>query len=471
MRSSLVSRGSVGPTASVGARLGLSVAALALTSGCLDYQFRVVKPESTKEVKRAVAAAKPTPVDILFVVDNSGSMADEQINLARNFDKFINVLTQGAGNDYQIAVVSTDVLSMNGERGGDVVNNFSTQPPYFVTLAADGDDTCGTVGIDHGCFRGGSMKVVRSSMPAAEQVSAFQQNVRVGTCGTGSELAMQAMALALDNTRPGGCNAGFLRPEANLVVVIVSDEENSANDDVSDFARRLVEAKGSAERTRVALIVGSKDGEPANCGAMDPCGVSACQGNPPAGSMASCSGAVRCADPEEICDRGQCVGRAAAFQRFQFNSVSPAVGCQSCSFFNTPDCCSAVAGTQYIQFARAVERRVNAADPGIAITQCKGSQDQRVACLVASICEAEFGETLIRIARDLVISNTFALDPPAKYPPGVVVEVNGQPLVNCATVQPGQDCGFTVTPNGGSLSLRVQPGESDKVEVFFVVDE
>jgi hypothetical protein len=469
MRSSLVSRGSVGPTASVGARLGLSVAALALTSGCLDYQFRVVKPESTKEVKRAVAAAKPTPVDILFVVDNSGSMADEQINLARNFDKFINVLTQGAGNDYQIAVVSTDVLSRDGEQGGDVINDYSTMPPYFVALVPEGN-TCGAVGIDHGCFRGGSMKVVRSSMPAAQQISAFQENVRVGTCGNGSELAMQAMALALDNTRPNGCNAGFLRPEANLVVVIVSDEENSANDDVSDFARRLVEAKGSAERVRVALIVGSKDGEPANCGAVEPCGVSACQGTPAPGSMAPC-GQNACADPEETCDRRQCVGRAAAFQRFQFNPVSPAVGCQSCSFFNTPDCCSAVAGTQYIQFARAVERRVNAADPGIAITECKGSQDQRVACLVASICEAEFGETLIRIARDLVISNTFALDPPAKYPPGVVVEVNGQPLVNCASVQAGQECGFTVTPNGGSLSLRVQPGESDKVEVFFVVDE
>jgi hypothetical protein len=470
MRSSLVSRGSVGPTASVGARLGLSVAALALASGCLDYQFRVVKPESTQEVKRAVAAAKPTPVDILFVVDNSGSMADEQANLARNFSEFINVLTQGAGNDYQIAVVSTDVLSRTGEQGGDVDNKYSTMPPYFVTLAPEGD-TCGSVGIDHGCFRGGSMKVVRSSMPAAQQISAFQENVRVGTCGIGSELGMQAMALALENTRPNGCNAGFLRPEANLVVVIVSDEENSANDDVSDYARRLVEAKGSAERVRVALIVGSKDGEPANCGATEPCGVSACMGTPPPGSMAAC-GPSPCLNPEEICDRsGQCLGRAAVYQRFQFNAVSPVVGCQSCSFFNTPDCCSAVAGTQYIQFARAVERRVNMADPSIAITQCKGSRDQRVACLVASICEAEFGETLIRIARDLVISNTFALDPPAKYPPGVVVEVNGQPLVNCASVQAGQECGFTVTPNGGSVSLRVQPAETDKVEVFFVVEE
>lgn len=470
MRSSLVSRGSVGPTASVGARLGLSVAALALTSGCLDYQFRVVKPESTKEVKRAVAAAKPTPVDILFVVDNSGSMADEQINLARNFDKFINVLTQGAGNDYQIAVVSTD-LDGTGEVAGDVQDVFSTTPPFFVSQGTI--RRCEPTSIANGCFRGGSMKVVRSSMSASDQIRAFQENVRLGSCGSGNERAMLAMATALGNARPGSCNAGFLRPDANLVVVIVSDEENQGPDDPNDFVQPLIDAKGSAERVRVALIVGSKDGEPANCGATEPCGVSACQPTPPEGSMDRCGGNLpNCSNPDESCNQsGRCVSRASLFQRFQFNPYSPALGCQSCSFFDAPDCCSAIAGTRYIQFARAVERRVNAADPGIAITQCKGSQDQRVACLVASICEAEFGETLIRIARDLVISNTFALDPPAKYPPGVVVEVNGQPLVNCASVQAGQECGFTVTPNGGSLSLRVQPGESDKVEVFFVVDE
>jgi hypothetical protein len=129
--------------------MSAAVAALALASGCLDYQFRVVKPESTKEVKRAVAAAKPTPVDILFVVDNSGSMADEQMNLARNFDKFINVLTQGAGNDYQIAVVSTDVADVpagvifclrceSQAAGATAAEGYPLAPHYLVHVGEDG---------------------------------------------------------------------------------------------------------------------------------------------------------------------------------------------------------------------------------------------------------------------------------------------------------------------------------------------
>ena len=55
----------------------------------------------------------PTPTDILFVVDNSGSMADEQENLAQNFDQFIQQIA-GAG-DYRIAVVTTD-LRLNEPR-------------------------------------------------------------------------------------------------------------------------------------------------------------------------------------------------------------------------------------------------------------------------------------------------------------------------------------------------------------------
>ena len=47
-------------------------------------------------------------VDVLFVVDNSGSMSEEQRNLASNFADFINGATQFA-NDYQLGVITTDM--------------------------------------------------------------------------------------------------------------------------------------------------------------------------------------------------------------------------------------------------------------------------------------------------------------------------------------------------------------------------
>jgi hypothetical protein len=53
-------------------------------------------------------------VDILFVVDNSGSMGGNQTNLQNNFDTFMHAFT-AAGVSYQIALITTD----NGDFVGD----------------------------------------------------------------------------------------------------------------------------------------------------------------------------------------------------------------------------------------------------------------------------------------------------------------------------------------------------------------
>src|SRR6185503_15155126 len=87
--------------------LVLATATLALN--CNQYLFEQKCPMQLKESQIVVPAAKPTPADILFVVDNSGSMADEQENLAANFEAFITQIA-GAG-DYQIMVATTDVDS------------------------------------------------------------------------------------------------------------------------------------------------------------------------------------------------------------------------------------------------------------------------------------------------------------------------------------------------------------------------
>src|SRR5690606_34579305 len=45
-------------------------------------------------------------MDVLFVIDNSGSMGDEQTNLIANFPMFIQVL-DASGLDYRVAVTTT----------------------------------------------------------------------------------------------------------------------------------------------------------------------------------------------------------------------------------------------------------------------------------------------------------------------------------------------------------------------------
>ncbi len=432
--------------------------ALLLLAGCQDYLFDQVCPEAIRESSVIVPAAKPTPADILFVVDNSGSMADEQENLAANFDRFISQIA-GAG-DYHIAVVTTDQESTPAEKEG--LQNFvfaDTYPNILTDFTLAG---CGDVSpsIAHGCFRGPdpSTRIVDSeTMDPATQISVFAQNVRVGSCGSGTETGLKSMISALDQRN--GCNTGFLRDNANLIVVIVSDEDDSEPEtDVRQYVERLKAIKPVAQ-IRVAMIVGYVNGRADNCnitgGAQ--CG-SLCDNPPPVGSHQPCG---TCAGGE-ICLSNQCENPLRRY-------IS---SCNSCSFYNTPDCCSAVAGGRYVAFALQMEQEITQADSSIAVTDCKGGNGmQRVACRVDTICQANFGDTLTSIARDLVIGNTYNLNPPAAYPPGVSVTVkNGRFGPEGKKLVYGTD--FVINDEGSVLTLQGEntPIEGEDIEIHFVVD-
>lgn len=172
-------------------------------------------------------------VDVLFVVDNSGSMQEEQSNLATNFSSFI----QGAAswqNDYHIGVTTTDLEADNGR------------------LVAAGNNA----------------RFVTSATQAQ-----FKDNVQVGTNGSGDEkgLACAQAALSLPHTAGsgdpanltsctsdtqctapercwdgycGGRNRGFIREDATLEVVIVSDEEDYSPADLNFYINFFKSIKG-----------------------------------------------------------------------------------------------------------------------------------------------------------------------------------------------------------------------------------
>lgn len=182
-------------------------------------------------------------VDVLFVVDNSGSMGEEQSNLSGNFSQFINEALTWS-NDYHLAVVTTDI---------------------------EGD----------GAVFQGSPRVVT---PAT--ASSFANNVKVGTSGSGTEQGMLAAQLALslplvsdsstvcttdqDCSAPDGCidgmcggpNRGFLRKEAALEIVFLSDEEDQSPSDLSFYENFFKNIKGffNSNLLHVHAIVGPPGG-------------------------------------------------------------------------------------------------------------------------------------------------------------------------------------------------------------------
>lgn len=134
----------------------------------------------------------PTPrADVLFVVDNSCSMSQEQSSLGSNLGAFLS-FAQQQGIDYQIAVTTTDVSS-GGEAG------------QFV----------------------GTTRIITPSTPNANTV--FQQNTALGTSGSGTERGLEAAYLALSDPLINTLNAGFLRIDAALAVIFVSDERDQSS--------------------------------------------------------------------------------------------------------------------------------------------------------------------------------------------------------------------------------------------------
>jgi hypothetical protein len=151
-------------------------------------------------------------IDFLFVVDDSASMAAQQARLLSSFDGFIAAIQNTIVDvtSYHVGVVTSDAYAWNetGCRGlGDLVT---------VTGGADAS------GASCGPFAEGG----RFASDQDDLSQKFPCIARVGTEGSAVELPVSAAIAALHpgKAEPGGCNEAFLRDDAILVVVIVTDD-------------------------------------------------------------------------------------------------------------------------------------------------------------------------------------------------------------------------------------------------------
>lgn len=168
--------------------------------------------------------------DVLLTIDDSGSMGDKQNLLAQNFSSFIQFAT-AAQVDYQIAVTSTTLA--NKQVCAPIfgcVNLASSAPGgRFRRIAASGTrPAIGPI-------------LTPSTMNLA---NAFGDLVTVGINGDGEEMGLETTVLALTPPLSAGDNAGFLRDDANLAVVVVTDAEDQSPQPISYYQNRLINVKG-----------------------------------------------------------------------------------------------------------------------------------------------------------------------------------------------------------------------------------
>lgn len=197
---------------------------LLLLSGCVDYfvDGRNTAVESVTVTEQFAQAPLPM-VDVLFVMDGTGSMAAEQARLGGAVAEFVDAL-DAVQVRYQIGVVSMDPADGGALQGA----------PWILT-PADG-----------------------------EVAARLAENLAVGTDALPPSAGLDAAALALADA--DGLNIGFRRPDAALQVIFVSDADDGSGDvlgadAVSAFVGVLdAEAARTGHAARASAVVGDLPG-------------------------------------------------------------------------------------------------------------------------------------------------------------------------------------------------------------------
>ncbi|MGZ6143526.1 MAG: hypothetical protein ACXWLM_09310 [Myxococcales bacterium] len=207
------------------------VAALPACTSC-----DTVPKDALLSCQSTVIVPSAVSTDILFVVDDSGSMSEEQANLAANLDAFIDALIASpVQNNFRIGVTnsSVDDYTVNGVTPTSYGSGPSKGVPFPAgALVAVHPTTPGSFIYDATLYAAtggwGGNRILDKGSPTL--AADFKANVLVGLAGSGKEQPFRAARLALTD-RLADANAGFLRDGARLAVIILSDE-----DDCSDSA-------------------------------------------------------------------------------------------------------------------------------------------------------------------------------------------------------------------------------------------
>jgi len=199
-------------------------------------------------------------VDVVFIIDNSTSMRQEQRGLRESFRSFVRAADDGF-TDYRVAVTTTDVDDESGrfvpvsegvDLDGDGVPD---------DLDGDGDADADDRNLE--LLRIEERQVDRSSQPTPQQV--FRRLADVGVSGSEFERGLEAALLALSPSRTEAANAFFFRDDALLSLIFVSDEQDQSPRTVDEYVAAY-RALAPSRRVTASAVVGP---EPNGCEGED----------------------------------------------------------------------------------------------------------------------------------------------------------------------------------------------------------
>lgn len=233
----------------------LPLAALQLITGCASSNvISTDTPPVQTDTNLDPCAA--TDVDMLFMIDNSGSMREEQENLIRELPRMVQALTTGDRDDDG----TVDFAPIRSLHMGFITSDMGSGNQMGVPTCAPGLGDDGLLRrtsaseapcmatYPSGTFAFGPSDDLREFIDTVSCVAS------VGTEGCGFEQQLEAPLKALTPSNPeiwtragyvpsrfydsesglpdqlaghgSNANAGFLRPDSTLAIVLLTDEED-----------------------------------------------------------------------------------------------------------------------------------------------------------------------------------------------------------------------------------------------------
>ncbi len=231
-------------------------------------------------------------IDFLFVIDSSCSMNNDQDNINASLSGFVSTIeTKFGDHDHHIMVVDTDEFNFDewtvcrSSCATGLVMNCGATP----CSAVPPEDPCNNklglglstngipaVGAPIKCnFLGGRNYILDGQPDLADTFQCIAGNR--GDTGSTNEKAAEALlgAISPEMNAPGGCNDGFLRRDAILVITLITDEDDDPNDqalrttmdfdfnsvgDPTSWKQAVVDAKNGDEGAVVMLgLLGDPD--------------------------------------------------------------------------------------------------------------------------------------------------------------------------------------------------------------------
>ena len=179
----------------------------------LDTGFRPV--EALCPVDETWKLPESQATDLLFSLDSSCSMTEDIWELSNNFDAFVNELTNFS-EDWQMMVVNSDT----------------------------------------GCSHSGILKPSSGNYSQRFKDALFAWNMNDDF----TEALLTVNARAVEETGAGGCNQGFLRQDAMLHIIDISDEPEQSEQKTGEtwdvLVDRIVAQKGDPALTTISAVAG-----------------------------------------------------------------------------------------------------------------------------------------------------------------------------------------------------------------------